>query len=217
MKYLFYTLTSFLLFFSSSSLQAQQNREMQRSKIIFAYPQFKTGKILQSFGRSVTDSVNIFLKDASLLFMKDGKIMKANLNGILGLKIDSIEYKKVNNQLGRIIKRQGFNFLLCVTSIDMHKYKSETHGGDKLPYFDLNDGACFIELNQNEFDSEKGLPLKNKYYFWLKGTEVPANESSIKPFIRDDKKENFKELMADRWWSWKDPQNLCDLFKLLKP
>ena len=60
-----------------------------------------------------------------------------------------------------------------------------------------------------------GVPLKDTFYFSIKGRIVQANETNLKKEIRPEMKKEFRELMEDRWWSWKDPNNLKDILRFL--
>lgn len=204
-----------LLLLVALPCSAQQNTTLRRSASIFEWPEFQVAKVEQPFGRYVKDTVNIFLKDASLCYRRGGKVYQADVTRILGVQFDSVAYKKVNNQMGRLVQTQNGNSLVCVTTVNMKQYKSETHGGENLPYFEIAPevGAnLFIDLDRGELrDGDLGLPLMHTYYFIIQGEVVPATETKIKKYVRSDMKTAFKNLMADRFWSWKDEQNLSTL------
>jgi hypothetical protein len=44
---------------------------------------------------------------------------------------------------------------------------------------------------------------------------VAANESHIRKEISAQSMDKFKELMKDRWWSWRDEESLIILLDLL--
>ena len=66
MKMYLITLLCMLMCFSTS-MQAQQQQMLKRSKSIFLFPEFVEGKVKQSFGRFAKAKVNIYRKDASLM------------------------------------------------------------------------------------------------------------------------------------------------------
>ena len=69
-----------------------------------------------------------------------------------------------------------------------------------------------MDLSGAEQLDNHGYPLKQEYYFMLKGRVVEARERRIKKEVLPEMKEAFKNLMNDRWWSWKDPASLSKLF-----
>ena len=66
-----------LAFSFAAPANAQQNQQLRRSRSIFLYPEFQKAKIRQSFGRFVEAEANIYLKDASLVYKENGKLMRA--------------------------------------------------------------------------------------------------------------------------------------------
>lgn len=196
-------------------MMAQQQKEDKRSKTIFVYPEFKDAKVLQPFGRFVKAKANILYKNAALCFIQDGKVLQAYTKNLLGVEFDSVKYMKVDSMMGCVVASKDYNFLVCVTTIDRKRYEDETWGGDRLPYFQIQDLGLFLELDSDKHGDAKGYPLKDKYYFIVKGTVVPAVESKFKKVVRPDMKQAFKSLMADRWWSWTDEASLRQLLEYL--
>lgn len=208
------------IFLSTVTLSlAQQNVELRRSRSVFEFDKFRPARIMQPFGRHVTDSVNIFLKDASLCFLREGRVYKADVSKVLGLQADSAEYRMVGTQMGRIVARRGYNLLLCVTTVNMHQYETEIGSREHQTFFevipDLGPGA-FLDLDHEALrEEDKGYPLNETYYFWIKGEIVPAKESKFKKYVRPEMRSAFRALMDDRFWSWKSGKSLTQLLVYL--
>lgn len=199
-----------------ASVQAQQVQQLKRSRSIFLFPEFRDAKVRQSFGRYAKAKANIFLKDASLVYMQDGKVIKAYTKGIYGVDFgDSLHYMKVDSAMAKVVAQDGYNYLLCVTSVDMKRYRSETTGGSELPFFEMSDFNVFLQMDGQQREEDMGLPLQDRYYFSVKGQIIPANETSFKKIVPAEQKKAFKLLMTNRLWSWNDPENLKDLFGFL--
>ena len=195
---------------------AQQQQEHRRSTETFVFPEFQEAKVLQTFGRSVRAKVNIFLKDAALYFVEDSVVKKAYTQHIIGVQFDSVKYLKVDSIMGEVLSSRKYTHLVRVTTIDMDKLRAETTGGENLPYFQIEGvhTSAFYEIEGQIYD-EKGYPLKDKYYFLIRGNVVPAIESKVKPYVRPEMREAFKNLMGDRFWSWSDPKSLKMLLDYL--
>ncbi len=212
----FLTLLIGLLTLAALPAQAQQNQIARRSKSIFVLPEFERAEIRQSFGRKAYDTVNIYLKDASLVYRKKGKVMRAYVKNIYGVKFnDSLNYVRVDSAFARIVAQKGYNQLLCKTTVDMAQYREEETGGKGLDFFEVEGFDYFSELNQDVRDSDKGIPLKDTYYFSVKGMVIAANETEFKKVIGKDQQQTFKVLMANRFWSWRDPKCLTQLLDFL--
>ncbi len=196
---------------------AQQQVGDKRTHNIFAFPEFRDAKVLQPFGRFIKAKANIFLKTGTLCYMENEKVMEAYLQNVIGVEFDSIRYVKINDkQLGKVVSQKGHNQLLCLTTINETKLRAETDGGDNLPFLEITDAGAFFEIDGQAFEFNKGYPLTDKYYFRIKGTVIPANESSFKKYVRPEMKKAFKRLMNDKFWSWKDAESLTQLFTYLQ-
>lgn len=212
-------LLTLLLLLGWGAAQAQQLQEEQRADRQLVYPDFREAKVLQTFGRFVKAKANILYRNAALCYIdeKDGKVYQASNASIVGVVFDSIRYQKVDKvAMGRVVAEHGGNRLLCVTTIDMEKYREITGGSTDLPFVSLDLGGLaretFIDMSGGEQQANKGYPLKRTYYFSLKGRIVPARQKYIKKEVKSDMKLAFSNLMEDRWWSWNDEASLKQLF-----
>lgn len=199
---------------------AQQAREEKRSQTALLFPEYRDAKILQPFGRFVKAKANIWLKDGSLIYLdeKTKKPMRAYVQNITGVTFDdTLRYMKVDSVMARVVAQKGYNYLLCNTHVNMPQYKEETYGGKGMDNFtvELPGSETFIALDTQTRDDEKGIPLTDTYYFNIKGTVIPANESQFKNFVSKDQMQAFKVLKENRFWSWKDPESLKMLLDFL--
>ncbi len=212
-------LLSICFFSVSMALCAQQATMQRRSKTIFQHAEFQPARIMQPFGRSVIDTVNILLKDASLCFRREGKVYAADISHVLGVRFDSVEYRKVNMQMGRVIEQRGYNYLVCVTTINKTRYREEMSGSANPAYFELFSASgvgSFLDLDREPLrEEEKGFPLEDTYFFIARGEVIPAVESKFKKHVRPEMKRAFKTLMGDRFWSWRDENSLRQLLNYL--
>lgn len=97
----------------------------------------------------------------------------------------------------------------------MARYREEESGGSGMDFFEMSDFNVFMNMNDDQRDDDLGIPLQDKYYFSVKGFIVPANESDFKKSMDPAKEAQFKELMKDRFWSWRDPKSLQMLLDFL--
>ena len=196
--------------------RAQQVQELRRSRSIFLFPEFQDAKIKQSFGRYAKAKANIYLKDGSLMYMEGDKIMRAYTKNIFGVTFgDTLEFVKVDSAMARVVARDGYNALLCLTTVNMARYREEESGGSDLDYFQLENFNVFMTLNEDRRDDDLGIPLQDKYFFSAKGFVFPANETAFKKAISKEQQQPFKVLMENRFWSWKDPESLKMLLDFL--
>lgn len=198
------------LLWVSGATMAQQAQVERRSKIPFAYKDFKDGNIEFAFGKDKIYKANIFLKDASLLYKNDTTVMKANLFGVISVDFGDALYRKTGDRMGKVIEQKGEVFLTVVTTIDTDRMREDARSGRNSTFLDLPEFNLFIDTNADYWAEGEGSswPLKDEYFFVVKGEAIPAAEKIVKKSIRADKKNDFKELMKNRKWSWKDANSL---------
>lgn len=188
---------------------AQQAQVERRTKTPFAYKDFKDGKIEFAFGKDKVYKANVFLKDASLLYKTD-TIMKANLFGVITVDFGDAVYRNTGGRLGLIMGQKDDVMLTRVTTIDTRQMTEDARSGKNSTFLDLPELNLFIDTNADYWAEGEGTswPLKDEYFFVVKGKPIPAAEKIVKKSIRADKKADFKELMKNRKWSWKDAESL---------
>ena len=198
------------LLWVSGATMAQQAQVERRSKIPFAYKDFKDGNIEFAFGKDKIYKANIFLKDASLLYKNDTTVMKANLFGVISVDFGDALYRKTGDRMGKVIEQKGEVFLTVVTTIDTDRMREDARSGRNSTFLDLPEFNLFIDTNADYWAEGEGSswPLKDEYFFVVKGEAIPAAEEIVKKSIRADKRNDFKELMKNRKWSWKDANSL---------
>ena len=200
----------FALLWVSGATMAQQAQVERRSKIPFAYKDFKDGNIEFAFGKDKIYKANIFLKDASLLYKNDTTVMKANLFGVISVDFGDALYRKTGDRMGKVIEQKGEVFLTVVTTIDTDRMREDARSGRNSTVLDLPEFNLFIDTNADYWAEGEGSswPLKDEYFFVVKGEAIPTAEKIVKKSIRADKRNDFKELMKNRKWSWKDANSL---------
>ena len=200
----------FALLWVSGATMAQQAQVERRSKIPFAYKDFKDGNIEFAFGKDKIYKANIFLKDASLLYKNDTTVMKANLFGVISVDFGDALYRKTGDRMGKVIEQKGEVFLTVVTTIDTDRMREDARSGRNSTFLDLPEFNLFVDTNADYWAEGEGSwwPLKDEYFFVVKGEAIPAAEKIVKKSIRADKRNDFKELMKNRKWSWKDANSL---------
>ncbi len=204
----FVFLIAAILYFSGTA--AQQVQVERFSKTPYVFNDFRDTKIKFAFGGKGTAKANIFLRDASLIFLKNDKKMKANLLNVIEVAFGDTVYRKAGEQLGRVIAEKNGNYLVEITTVDMEAMREAERRNENTSFLDLPEFNIFIETDGDYYGNtiEPKFPLKAVYYFLKGGVPFKASESEFKKHLRKEKKKEFKELMKDRYWSWKDAESL---------
>ena len=207
-------LTFFLLTLCSLVAMAQQNQEVRRIIGAFLFPEFRHAKVLQTFGRHVeVEQANIAINKGNFVFLQGDSVLIPTNSSILGVEFDSLHvYMRVEGMvMGRVLASENYNNLLCVTTVDREMLTEETNRSTAMAFLSMESGQ-FADYDM--FDRDEGYPLCDAYYFSVKGKVIPANERIVKSYIAPNKKAEFKKLMNDRWWSWRDAESLAQLLAL---
>lgn len=186
---------------------AQQLQVERRSKLPFAFADFKEAKVNQPFGRHTTAKVNFRLWDGALCFIDgENNVRRAYVKNILSVDVDSLHYVKVDSIFGQEVASQGYSKLVRVTLIDKHAYGQEITELNTM--MSTGGGTFKWSILELEEKAAEGYPLRDVYYFVVKGKSFPARESYVKKEVAPEYKAAFKTLMGDRWWSWHDQESL---------
>ena len=189
---------------------AQQQQIERRSKIPYAFTEFRDAKVNQPFGRHTKARVNFRLWDGALCFIDENdEVRRAYVKNVLSVDIDSVRYLKVDSMFGEVIATQGYNSLVRVTLIDKKAYGQEVTELNTMAQ--TGGGAFKWSILELEEKAKEGYILKDVYYFVLRGRPVMAREGKIKKEVAPEWREAFKTLMGDRWWSWHDADCLAKL------
>ncbi len=205
-----------MLCLGSLSTMAQQSLEDKRSATPFFYKDFKPAKIILKDNRFVRVDANIFLKNGRLIFKDKGKVLESTADNILQVEFDSAVFMLKDKQMLEVVAKKGANRLLRLVTIDQQKLKDETTGGDNLPFFELADLNVFIELDGDKQENARLYPLTTSYYFHTPKGYIDANQTQFKKHLRPELKEKFRDLMFNKYWSWKDAQSLTLLLDFIK-
>lgn len=206
----------FLILLSACSLAvcAQQNQVVRRVNSAFLFPEFRHAKVMQTFGRHIeVERANIAINNGSFVYMQGDSVLTPSNNSILGVQFDSLHlYMRVDGMvMGRVLASENYNNLLCVTAIDRELFTEETNRATAMAFLSM-EAARFGDYDI--FERDEGYPICDTYYFSIKGQVIPAIEREVKKRIDPEKKREFKTMMADRWWSWRDPESLAKLLPL---
>lgn len=196
-----------------AAAHAQQAQEEKFSSSPYVFSNFMDANIKFAFGGKGKAKANIFLRDASLIFLKNNTKMKANLVNVVEVAFGDTVYRKTGEQLGRVIAHNDSNYLVEVTTVDIDAIREAERSNQNTRFLDLPEFNIFIETEGDYFGNtiEQRFPLKSVYYFIKNGQPFRASENEFRKHLLKNRKKDFKELMKDRYWSWKDPESLSKL------
>ena len=196
---------------------AQQGMVDKRSQTAFEWPEFRSARIYLADLRFVRTEANVFLKNSTLCYMDKDRVMELNLGNVLSIDFDSVQYLPLQGkQVARVVAVKDGRKLLRLRTIDLDKLRSETQGGDNLPFFEIEDLNVFMEIDGDKEANVKQYPLRDRYYYMSGDKLIEANETKFKKHLKPELREKFRETMLNKYWSWSDEHSLTLLLDFIK-
>ena len=179
------------------------------------YKEFKPGIIHMANGKDLANPLlNIFLKNASLLYKSGTLTKEANMDNVLGVDFKDRKYVNIENELAYIVDSVGANRLYCSTLIDIEAYKTLQKNNVNISNMSLGDQISYstIELERQE---DVQMPIINHFYYFYEGKIVKVHEREIWRLLPKEKRRLYKTIISEDRFSWVDAESLMRLLKAI--
>lgn len=194
---------------------AQQSDRNLRHATAFAYKDFQPARINLKDRRFTRVEANVFLKNGRLIYRQNGKVLEAQTDNIANIVFaDSSLYLPVGKQVAQVVAIRDTNAILRITTIDQHRLRAETTGGENLPYFEIEELGVFVETDGSK-EASREYPIKHTFYIKHGDAIFPANETAFRKHLNPELKEPFRLLMHEKYWSWQHVPSLQILLDYL--
>lgn len=193
----------------------------EETKQLAMFKSYRPATINMTNGKVVRASfANIFLKNAALLYLRGDQTMEAYMNTIKSVRMDSLYFVNINNQLAQFIDSVGENRLYCVTLIDMDAYKTQLKNNVNISansFSELVNGSDQISYSTVELEAEEDhrLPLIRVYYYLYNGKIIRVHEREISRRLPKSKRHIYKSVMALPDFSWVDAESLMKMLRAI--
>ena len=187
-----------------------------RTTNLTVYPEFKPSLILLNDGRTLRQQfTNVFLKNASLLYMSGSVVKEANMANIVSVKFDDRQYVKIDTLLATQVDSVGSDALFSATIIDQEAYRQNLKNNQVLTDISFGEqiGTTSIDLSN---DDDYHFPLINIYYYRLGGKFIRCHERTLGHNLSKDKKRIMRTFCTMSDFSWSDEKSLLKLLKGLQ-
>ena len=178
------------------------------------YPNFKPAVIHMASGKDINNPLtNIFLKNASLLFMKGSLAMEANMDPIIGVDFDDHQFIKIDNMLACVLDSVGKNRLYCATVIDVEAYNQMLRNNVNITSFSLTDQMSYTTIDLNNGDN--ALPIINHFYYMYNGEIIKVHERELSRILPKSKRRIYKTIISMDGFQWVDRKSLVTLLEAI--
>ena len=209
-----------LLAFFVAALCLATASAQQVTEALTIYRNFKPAIIHMTSGRDITNPLtNVFLKNASLLFMKGSQAMEANMETIAGVDFGNDKFVKIDKMLCQLLDTVGSNKLYCAKVIDVEAYNQMLRNNVNITNFSLFDASTsdqlsFTSLDLNP-DGDQQLPVICHFYYMYNGKIVKVHEREISRILPKDKKRIYKTIISMDGFQWTDRASLVRLLEAI--
>lgn len=200
---------------------AQQNKSYEpRETWPFLYEEFTEGTTRTSSGELITDApFNITVTDSKLLYIKDDKIMLADMKSVHTVKINDDIYLNVMGSLYKVLSELDLGVVLMQNALDvdqLNKVKigygvSSSTGSAMGLQVSLDGRFDFVNMSvqQSRHDKDSGevLPMRESYFVYVNNTLIPATQRTVTTWPGVDKKEASDFIKKEKI-KWKQTESL---------
>lgn len=208
------------LFVFSLVLCLGMTNAQEVTKEFTMFRNFKPATVYMSNGKVVkTAHANIFLKNASLLFLRGEYTLEANMETIDSVDIDGHRFVKIDKMLCEVLDSVNNNKLFCATEIDMNSYNAMLRNNQNitsLSSFFSGDQVSYstIDLSMTE---DIQMPIVPHYYYLYKGELIRVHEREISRRLPKDKdlRRKYKTIISMSDFNWVEKESLIKLLKAI--
>ncbi len=183
---------------------------------VTVYKEFQPATIHLADGRLLKVSLaNIFLKNSSLLYKSGLETKEANLNTLVKVVFKDRTYYKVDTLLAYHVDSVGNDALLSAQQIDFETWNQQVANNSLFTSMDFGE---MIGYTTAELSDEQDLrfPIKNLYFFRLKGKYVLVHERNLRHVLNKEKSRLMESVMTEKGFSWTDEKCLLKLLKIIQ-
>lgn len=186
-----------------------------------AYPHFKSGTIHLSNGKTIKNPLlNVFLKNACLLYRSGANTMEANMDNIKGVDFDDRTYIKIGDKLAHLVDSVKGNRLYCITLIDLAAYQQSLRNDVNITNLDISSldlSGGQLSYTTVDLAPQEGLelPVVCEYYYLLDGKMVRVHERDLSRALSKERRRLMRTIMTTNDFSWVSEEQLMKLLKAI--
>ena len=189
----------------------------------YLYENFTTGNVYNSKGDILlTAPLNVSVIDGKLHYVKEDKIMEADMLQVYTAVIDKDTYMNVGGKMLRILSKSEKSAVLEEVEVDMDKLSKAEIGygitsatasvqGLHMAAMSNYVNTTFKDANENKGLGER-IPIKEHTYLLSRGTLVIAKKREVVKLPGLDRKaaEAFFKSEKIKWNNYEDLQKVAD-------
>ena len=204
-------ITFALLFFVLGSMA--QKKTLQATR----YKEFRPSIVTFVDGHQSHQSLtNIFIKNASLLFLRGEYTMEADMDNIVAVDFTGDKrFVVINRQLAYPIDSINGNVLYCIELFDQEAYQQNLRNNINISNLDLSNNQMSTSTIDINTEDDYKLPIFRHYWIKLNGEYVKVHERDLKLKLSKEQRTMMKRIIALPDFSWQNEESLKMLLKVI--
>ena len=190
------------------------------------YKEFRPAVITFTDGHKSRNALtNVFLKNASLLFLKGELTMEANMDNILSVDFDDRHFVNIDNQLACIVDSVGDNVLYRVDLFDKESYERNLRNNVNYSQVDFGNVTNGTSLEMSDFintatidinnEDDYKLPVIPVHYMLYNGKMLKVHERTLRNRLPKDKRRMYETIINREGFSWVKDDQLMELLRVI--
>ncbi len=190
----------------------------------YVYNNFQNCTINFKSGGTADYSANIHLGRSNLHYIKDDKIVEANMSDILLVVFGTQQYMNIGNQLMYVIEKCEKGFVARLQKPDYSRlnetggaYGSSSNTISTKALTSLEGIGSITNHMMQQTDKEAGkvIPLSDEYFIVTNGNIYPAQRKLLEKLM-PEKEDDLKVFVKKNKIKWSDPKSLIKLVDFLQ-
>ena len=163
---------------------------------------------------------NVFLKNSTLVYLKDEYTMEANMDNIAAVEFDDRTYVNINNQLAYLVDSVGGNCVYRIDIFDMDAYNAQLRNNvniNAIPSFSGDMiSTSSVDLNTEE---DYKFPVFPHFYLSYNGEIIKAHEREISRRLPKDEdiRRKYRTAISMDGFSWIENESVVSVLRAITP
>ena len=156
---------------------------------------------------------NIFLKNSSLVYKRNGVDMAASMDLVKEVFMNARRFVNVNNQLLEVLDTCGNVALTRLHLIDVEAFEGEYLNNSDITNISLRENFSVTRLDPS--DGSQSYPVTDTYFYLVNGKKVKCHEREVQLAVAKKSRAEYEACIKGFGFSWADIDDLKKVLRIL--
>jgi len=203
---------AFLISFSCISVSAQIS--IGETERVTAYDKYQKATVYLKDGQKVKTYGNIFLKNCSFIYNRNGKPYEVDTKRIDHVVIGKDTYITCDTVLAKLDTVINGNMMLTATMIDVEAWITKMRNAHDITSLSLGEVMQWTAID-NSTEKDRMYPLVALYYYKYDDKFIRASERPVWHALPKNKRYAYRAYVESGMFRWSDKDNLIELLGII--